>query len=165
MGWSKRDFINQAYAEIGIAAHDFDIQPEQYQHAARILDALMAELNVRGVRVGYVISANAQSQNLDEDSGVRDAANACVYLMLACRLAPTHGKQLNPETVKGAASAYGALITSLANEKPYIAYPHSLPRGAGNKPWRNGNSNFMPISTAEAEANGAVIPPTYQLDN
>lgn len=165
MGWSKRDFINQAYAEIGIAAHDFDIQPEQYQHAARILDAMMAEFNTRGVRVGYTINKTANSQALDDDTGVRDAANACVYLNLACRLAPTHGKQLNPETVKAASSAYGALVVSLACEKPRIAYPHSLPRGAGNKPWRRDGDNFMPLTETEAEANGATIPPYYSLDN
>jgi hypothetical protein len=53
MGYSKRQFISAAFEEIGLASYVFDLQPEQLQSAMRRLDAMMADWNGKGIRLGY----------------------------------------------------------------------------------------------------------------
>ena len=53
MGWTKRQFIEQAFEEIGLAAYVFDLTPEQLQSALRRLDAMMAGWNTNGIRIGW----------------------------------------------------------------------------------------------------------------
>ena len=42
MGYSKRQFVEAAFEEVGLAAYAFDIQPQQLESALRRLDAMMA---------------------------------------------------------------------------------------------------------------------------
>ena len=51
MGWTKRQYIEQAFEEVGLAAYVFDLTPEQLQSALRKLDAMMAEWNAKGLRL------------------------------------------------------------------------------------------------------------------
>jgi hypothetical protein len=53
MGYTKRQFISAAFEEIGLASYVFDLQPEQLQSALRRLDAMMADWNAKGIRLGY----------------------------------------------------------------------------------------------------------------
>ena len=53
MGYKKRQFISAAFEEIGLASYVFDLQPEQLQSALRRLDAMMADWNAKGIRLGY----------------------------------------------------------------------------------------------------------------
>ena len=39
--WTKREFITQAFEEIGLAAYVFDLTPEQLNSALRRLDAMV----------------------------------------------------------------------------------------------------------------------------
>mgnify|MGYP003525752305 CR=1 FL=1 len=55
MGWTKRQFVTQAFEEIGLAAYVFDLTPEQLQSALRRLDSMMASWNAKGIRLGYQI--------------------------------------------------------------------------------------------------------------
>ena len=52
MGWTKREYIEQAFEEIGLASYVFDLTPEQLQSALRKLDAMLAEWNAKGLRLG-----------------------------------------------------------------------------------------------------------------
>jgi hypothetical protein len=45
MGWTKRQFITQAFEEIGLAAYVFDLTTEQLQSALRRMDAMVAGWN------------------------------------------------------------------------------------------------------------------------
>ena len=40
MGWTKRQFVTQAFEEIGLAAYVFDLQPQQLDSALRKLNAV-----------------------------------------------------------------------------------------------------------------------------
>lgn len=144
MGWTKRQFVTQAFEELGYADYVFDLEPEQLQGAVRRLDAMMATWNGRGLRLGYPMPSSPELTDLDTESDVPDAANEAIYLNLACRLAPTIGKTLAMDTRQWARDAYRQLL--LKSAKPgEMQFPNTLPKGAGNKPWRYGDDDaFMP---------------------
>ena len=142
MGYTKRQFIEAALEEIGIAAYTFDVQPEQYQGALRRLDGMMAEWNARGVRLGYPIPLSPQQSDLDEQTGVQDAANEAIITNLACRIAPSYGKQVMPNTMINARSSWNAIYGKSATP-PQMQYPGTLPSGAGNKQWNQFYSPFV----------------------
>lgn len=141
MGWTKRQFVEQAFEEIGLAAYVFDLTPEQLQSALRRLDAMMAGWNANGIRVGWPMPSSPDQSNLDEDTGVVDVANEAIYLNLAVRLAPGFGKTLSVDTKQDADAAYSNLLNQTAAPTPERQFPNTLPRGAGTKPWRSFNSN------------------------
>lgn len=143
MAWTKRQFITQAFEEIGLAAYVFDLTPEQLQSALRRMDAMVGGWNANGVRINYPLSSTPQSSNLDDDSGVPDFANEAIYLGLAVRLAPSFGKTVAPETKAFADMAYSNMANQVAIPTPERQLPHTMPRGAGTKPWRNFNNPFV----------------------
>lgn len=142
MPWTRRQFITEAFSEIGIGS-DFSLSVDMLESARTRLDAMMAEWNGRGLRLGYPIGANPTDGDLDDVTNVPDSANEAVFLNLSVRIAPSFGKTLMPETK---ASARAALNTvSLRNTSPpTMQLPSSMPRGAGAKPWRNNENPFMP---------------------
>lgn len=142
MGWTKRQFVTQAFEEIGLAAYVFDLTPEQLESARRRLDAMMASWNAKGIRLGYPIPSSPQDGNLDAETGVPDAANEAIYLNLGIRLAPSFGKVVSTETKAAAKMAYDTLL-SRAALPPQQQLPGSMPSGAGNKPWRVYDDPFL----------------------
>jgi hypothetical protein len=143
MGYSKRQFIEAAFDEIGLAAYTFDMQPEQYQSALRRLDALMADWNERGIRLGYPLPGSPQASNLDEQTSVPDRANEAIITNLACRIAPSYGKQVMPATMTTAHFALNTIMVRAAIPVP-MQLPNTMPVGAGNKPWCLQGDPFMP---------------------
>lgn len=141
MGWTKRQFVEQAFEEIGLAAYVFDLTPEQLQSALRRLDAMMAGWGSNGIRIGWPAPSTPDSSDLDVDTKVTDVANEAIYLNLAVRLAPGFGKVLPPDTKADADAAYSNLLNQTSTPTPERQFPNTLPRGAGTKPWRSFNSN------------------------
>lgn len=134
MGWTRRQFINASLNEIGLADYDFDIDPAQYQTAARRLDAMLLEWNARGIRLGPNIAASIAGTGLDDDMGLPDIANEAVILGLAVKVAPSYGKTVSPDTKTGAKFALNTVMARFASPIPQ-RFPTTLPLGAGNKPW------------------------------
>ncbi len=143
MGWTKRQFITQAFEEIGLAAYVFDLTPEQLDSALRRMDSMVAGWNANGIRIGYPLPSSPEDSDLDQQTGVPDYANEAIYLNLARRLAPGFGKTLDPETKASADMAYNNLVNQVMPPIPERQMPGSLPLGAGNKPWRNTNLPFV----------------------
>lgn len=143
MAWTKRQFITQAFEEIGLAAYVFDLTPEQLQSALRRMDAMIGGWNANGVRISYPLPSNPEDSALDADSGVPDFANEAIYLGLAVRLAPSFGKTVSPETKAFADMAYSNMANQVAIPTPERQLPQTMPRGAGTKPWRNFNNPFV----------------------
>ena len=85
MGWTKRDIIEQAFDEIGLAGYVFDLQPQQLDSALRRLDNMMATWNGKGIRIGYALPSSPGSSDLDQESGVTDMAIEAMALNLAIR--------------------------------------------------------------------------------
>jgi hypothetical protein len=142
MGWTRRDFCETALEELGIAADVFDSQPELLESARKRLDAMMAEWNARGIRLGYPIGSDPMDGDLDDATGVPDSANEAIYTSLAVRLAPTYGKTPMPETKATAARGYQTVL-SRAAMPPQMQMPATMPAGAGHKRWRDNASPFL----------------------
>lgn len=132
MSWTKRQFVEQAFEELGLAAYVFDLTPEQLQSALRRLDSMLASWNAKGIRLGYPIPSNPQDSELSQETGVPDAANEAIYTNLALRLAPSFGKTPSSELKGNAKAGYDLLLmrAALPPEQQLAA----LPSGAGNKP-------------------------------
>jgi len=118
-------------AEIGLASYAFDLMPEQREAALRRLDSMMAEWNGRGLRLGYPVPDNPADSDIDDSSNIPDAAWEAVITNLALRIAPSYGKQVNPETKVTARHSLNTIFAraSLPTEMKLI----SMPSGAGNK--------------------------------
>lgn len=134
MGYTRRDFVNGALEEIGLASIAFDATADELVGAMRRLNAMMAEWNARGIRIGYPIPSGPNSGELDDETNVPDSAWEAVTLNLAIRIAPSYGKQVLPATMTGAKRAFNALLNLHA--QPAEMQLPVMPAGAGNKPWR-----------------------------
>lgn len=134
MGYSKRQYVEAAFEEIGMANYVFDLQPEQLESAMRRLDAMMAEWNAKGIRLGYPMPSSPQQSDLDEQTYVPDSANQAIITNLAMRIAPSYGKQVMAGTMATAKSSYNTIL-SKATFPTEKQFPDTLPSGAGNKPW------------------------------
>lgn len=129
MSYTKRQFVTEAYTELGMADYVFDLQPEQLQSACRRLDAMLAEWNGRGIQIGFPLVTSPENTDLDTETGAPDWANEAIILNLAVKLAPMHGKQIN------GAAAKLALSTVMVNATPDVRMqlPSDMPVGAGYK--------------------------------
>lgn len=157
MGWTKRNFVDQAFSEIGLATYVFDLEPEQLQTALRQLDSMMGAWNAKGIRLGWPMPSSPQGGDLDEETNMPDSANEAIYLGLALRIAPGFGKTVAQQTAFFAKQAYDQLLslTSMPLEKQL---PQTMPAGAGNKPWRNNDSPFVlpPVDPLLAGPDGPI---------
>lgn len=140
MSWTKKQFVVQAFDEIGIAAYIYDLQPEQLQTALRRLDSMMASWNTLGIRIGYPLPGEPNASDIDDATSVPDSANETIYLNLAIRLAPGMGKVVSMDTKMAAKAAYDNLLLGVAFP-PEMRLPTTMPLGAGNKPSQLGNEN------------------------
>lgn len=142
MSWSKRQIIEQAFNEIGLAGYVFDLSPEQLQTAARQLDSMMLTWDAKGIRLGYPFAASPQDIDIDQDTNLPTAANEAVYLNLSLRIGPGFGKAVPPDTKTNAKLAYDAVIGIAAMPRER-QFPGTMPAGAGNKPWRTFDDAFL----------------------
>ena len=143
MGWTKRELVTEAFGELALAGYEFDITPEEQQTALRRLDTMMATWEARGVRVGYAFPACPDDSDLDTDSGLPDAAVETTYLHLAIRLAASYGKQVSMDTKRSAREGFEQLLWRAAQPIEQ-QQPSTMPRGAGNRLWRNSQRPFFP---------------------
>jgi len=157
MGYSKRQFVAAAFEEIGLASYVFDLQPEQLQSAMRRLDAMMADWNGKGIRLGYPLPGSPQDSDLDEPTLVPDSANQAIITNLAIRIAPGYGKVLMPETKAVAKDSYNTLLQRAAMP-PEQQLPATMPAGAGNKPWRVYDNPFIrpPVNPVDVGPDGPL---------
>lgn len=156
MGYTKRQFVEGAFEEIGMANYVFDLQPEQLQSALRRLDAMMMEWNAQGIRLGYPIASSPQDADLDTETGTPDSAWEAVITNLAVRIAPGYGKTVSPDTKMVAKNAFNTLMqrATFPLEKQL---PATMPIGQGNKPWRWDNPYAQPpVDPVDAGPDGPI---------
>lgn len=147
MAWTKRDFIAQAFDEIGLGAYVFDLTHEQLHSALRKLNALMATWNAKGIRIGFPLPSSPDGDDLDDVASVPDRANEAIVLNLATRLAPSYGKTISIETKVAAREAYNAMLIYYTHPTQ-MQFQGTLPSGAGNKPMNIDRPFFdQPLTT------------------
>jgi P22 tail accessory factor len=132
MGWAKRQFIQQAFNEIGLGSYFFDLSPEQLQHALVTLESMIGGFYTNGIMIGYPISGDVHNADIDEATDVPFNLTQPVYTNLAVALAPAYGKTPPPETKLAANNGYTLLCMQAAKPKK-VRLPLDMPLGAGNK--------------------------------
>jgi len=157
MGYSKRQFVYAAFEEIGLASYVFDLQPEQLETARRRLDAMMADWNAKGIRLGYPIPSSPQDGSIDEQTFVPDSAYEAIICSLGVRIAPSYGKQVMMETKATAKQGYDILLQR-ATFPLELQFPNTMPSGAGNKPWRINDNPYLrgPVYPVTAGPDGPI---------
>ena len=136
MAYTKRQIVDAAFAELALAGYVFDITPEEQLSAVGRLDMMMALWGKIGQRLGYAGTANPESSDPDQDSGLPDWAIEAAVLNLAVRLAPGFGKSLSRATVGLANEAKNYVFAQCASI-PQMQPMGNLPIGAGFKNrWR-----------------------------
>lgn len=149
---TKRQIVEGAFEEIGLASYDFDLQPQEMESALQRLDAMVATWNGKGIRLGYSLPSEPGNSDQDQDLSVPDAAVEALIYNLAIRLAPGYGKTVSPDTKMIAASAYNQLIAQSVKPVEMQINPDFVPAGAGNKTWRFVDDPFLrkPQETLDA---------------
>jgi len=157
MGYTKRQFILAAFEEIGLASYTFDLQPEQLESARRRLDAMIADWNGKGIRLGYPIPSSPDQGSIDEETFVPDSAYEAIICSLGIRLAPSYGKQVMPMTMATAKQGYDTLLQR-ATFPLEQQMPSTMPAGAGNKPWRVYDNPFLrpPVNPVQVGPDGPL---------
>lgn len=135
--WTKGQLVTKAFGELALAGFVFDMAPEEVQDAISTMDAMLAEWETPGIRLGYAFPSNPDDGDPDDPSGIPDGAARAVYMNLAVSLAATYGKQLTPATIRAAAQAYQTLLGRAVREAATTEQqmPSTLPVGSGNR-WR-----------------------------
>lgn len=145
MSWTKRQILDAAFEEMGLAGYEFDITPEEQMSLLRKLDSMMAMWETYGIRVGYNRTVDPKDADPDQDSGLPDTANEAVYLNLAVRGAAGYGKALASSTLLTAKIAYDGLLSLCMSNPPQVQLRGNLPIGAGYKrPNANGGPFVAP---------------------
>lgn len=152
--YTKLQLIEEAFAEIGLG-NAFNVGAEEVQGALRRLDTMMAQWAGIGLHLGYALPTNPGDSNVSDASGLPDDAIETVYLNLAIKLAPGYGKNVSPDTKAAARAGYLALLRKTVQPIEQ-QMPNTMPRGAGNKPWRS-SAPFFPTSQPALDADGAPI--------
>lgn len=141
---TKRQLVEMAYEECSLAGYEFDVTPEELFSALRQLDALMAQWRADSMDLDYNAPDTFGAGDLEDYSGIPDAAISGVAISLAMAKAPAMGKALSVETKARLSKAMSAIraMTALA---PQQGWPPGTPAGAGNR-YRSRRSPFMPSS-------------------
>jgi hypothetical protein len=130
--WTKKQIIEQAFEEIGLASYIFDITADQLESALRRLDLMVASWQARNIQIGYPLPASPGNSNIDEEIQTSLNNNEALVLNLAVRLAPAYGKSVSPDTKATAKLLYDQLLIEAA--MPYEQqFVRTLPLGAGFK--------------------------------
>jgi hypothetical protein len=143
VSWTKRELVQNAFEEVGLASYAFDLQPEQFQAGLRRLDNMMATWNSRGLRIGYPLADNPGDSDLDQDATVTDEAIEAIVSNLAIRLAPMMGKTVSPDTKATARSSYMALLSRRSTIPERLIDVNAVPAGQGTKYWRINGDPFL----------------------
>ena len=99
---------------------------------------MLAQWNMRGVRLSYAMGADP-----DTESGLPDWALEAVSLNLGLRLAGRIGKQVMPETKVAARQAYVTVMGVIASPPVMQLDNMAAPAGAGHKPTYYNGSVFL----------------------
>ena len=147
MSWTKQELVEEAFSVLALSGFTFDLSPEMLQMGLRRLDSMMGTWNAKNILVSYPLAASPSGSTLDQDSNLPAAAVEAVYMNLAVRIASSLGKALPPSVLSTAKLGYDVLLARAAMPQE-MQYPDTMPRGAGNKPWRYDNPFMYPPNEA-----------------
>lgn len=144
MSYTKRQLIEDAFAELALAGYVFDLSPEDLQTALRRMDSMVALWAAKNINISYPLSANPDDSYISQNANIQPYAVDAVICNLALSIAPSFGKQI-PQDIRIRAKRGLDFLCSIAAIPPQVKMPSHLPIGAGNKSWRLTNNPFAPI--------------------
>lgn len=132
MSWTKRQIIEEAFSELGLASYAFDLSADEMQGALRKLDSMMATWIARGIVFDppYPATVNPGEGDIADETNAPDEAVMPMYTNLAIVIAPGFGKTPSPQTRESAKDGYSLLAQSI--EVPCIRMTGMI-KGAGSK--------------------------------
>lgn len=139
---TKRQIIEMAYEECSLSGYEFNVTPDEMFSGLRKLDALMAEWRQSSKDLGYNNPSTFGGGDLDDASGIPDAAIQGAAISLAMAIAPAMGKQMSGETRARLAKSM-SVISTMCAKKSVQGWARNTVAGAGNRRWGYG-SPFMP---------------------
>ncbi len=139
---TKCDLVSMAYEEVALSGYEFDVTPEEMFSGLRSLDAAMAADQAQSIRLNYNAPALFGQGDLEDYSGIPDAAIEYAALRLAKAICSKMGKTLSQDAKARLVQATAAVRTLTACV-PTMPYGYGVPKGAGNRMW-NGWSPFLP---------------------
>jgi hypothetical protein len=154
MSYTKRELVNQALEEIGIADYTFDVTPSETESVMRKLDSMIAGWTLKGIMLGYPSSSMANGSELSQDSNIPASAVEAVVTNLAIKIGPTFGKLLSPDTKSTAKAALNSLFACAAMPHPYQL--PSMPKGAGYKSVDNYAFSAGPVDKVVTPINESI---------
>lgn len=128
---TKRQIIEMAYEECSLAGYEFNVTPEELFSGLRKLDALMAEWAQSSKDLGYNAPATFGGGDLEDVTGIPDAAINGAAISLAMAIAPMMGKQMSAESRARLAKSM-TVIGTLGAKKARQGWARSTVAGAGN---------------------------------
>lgn len=131
---TKKAILDMAFERASLAGYTFDATPEERASWLRNLDALMADLETEGVRIGYNFPKVFGEGDENDAAGIPDSALRAVASALAQESAPGIGKTMSREARANFARSMAQLLAATA-VIPGRILPRHTPRGAGAKPW------------------------------
>jgi hypothetical protein len=138
MGWTKREVLAKAFSLVGLAGYEYDLTGEELSDALSTMDAMLAEWDSNGIRVGYALPSTQGGSDINSQSGVPDRAYMAVAANVACLIAPSYGKVPSREVKQAAKSSYDTLLARSLATPPQTQLPGSMPAGSGHR-WRISN--------------------------
>ena len=154
--YTKRQVIEQAFEEIGLASYIFDLTAEQLQSALRRLDLMVASWQAMNIQIGYPLPSTPGTSNIDEEIQTSTTNNEALVLNLAVRLAPSYGKSVSTDTKITAKNLYNQLLIQAAT--PYEQqFVKTLPLGAGYKRTDQVFVNTPNLNPLVVEANDQML--------
>jgi len=134
MSWTKRQFVQQAFDELGYASYAYSLPEEQLLQSKHRLDSMLATWNGMGIVFGYPLQSTQVSDDFDEPTDIPDYAFEAIYTNLALRISSSIGKAVPTWLAKTARESYKALL--FRTQRPAEQqFPETLPLGSGNKTW------------------------------
>lgn len=149
-GRPKRDIIELAFDDCGLAGYEFDRTPEEQTMALRKLNALMMEHP--WAQLGYSQPAYGVGV-VEEPSGLPDNAINTVAMYLALRIVPGMGGTLSPEQ----RAAMSRSLLNLQSEYasiPTMGLPRNTAVGAGNRsrsPFTTDETGGVPVYSSTSQ--------------
>ncbi len=156
MGYTKKQIIEQAFEEIGLASYIFDLTADQLDSALRRLDLMVASWYTKNIRIGYPLPVSPQDSNIDQQVDTPLPVNEALVLNLAVRLAPSYGKSLSPDTKMNAKMTYDQLLIQAAAPIEQ-QYDKNLPLGAGYKRTERVFVDVANLDPVQVQPNGQML--------
>lgn len=120
------DVVRDALQEILVQASEAPIEADEAQTAIRFLNRMMAELDARGISLGYTAVSS-----LADDVTVPDGALSGIVSNLAVRLAPQYDQVASAELIAAARTGLSVMAMLTVDILP-SSYGDTLPVGEGN---------------------------------